>query len=188
MIDTDERFNNLGRIKELIEESKADVLTVRRFEQKGSDFTTKQYRIFRKESLVWKGNIHDHPTPRGTVVDIPKEKLALLHNKGLTKPRGYMKLNEILPCRKPSYLAAVDAAVAWKIDGSNFMTSFTKRYALYSAAYKANRETCDAIRKIGVTKMLGLDRPSVVEALNRKYRNKRQGVELLARLLKGAKK
>ncbi len=186
LLDTDERFNNLGKIREIIEESGADVLTVRRFEKQGSDFTTKQYRIFRKGALAWKGNIHDHPTVKGKVADIPKERLALLHDKSKTEPRGYLKLNEMLPCGKPSYLAAVDAAVVFKINGTNFLKTFSKRYSLYAAAYKKNRKTCDAIRRIGVTKMLGLDRPSVVAKLNRRYRNKRQGVELLAKLLKEA--
>lgn len=183
LLDTDERFNNPGKVRELIEGSNADVLTVRRFEKVGSDFNTKQYRIFRKGSLEWMGNIHDHPTTKGPVVDLPKESLALIHNKSGFGSADYLRLNEILPSNSPCYLAAVDAAVSWKIDGRNPFRTFSERYKLYSAAYGKNRKVCDMIRSIGVTKMLHLDRLSVVQALNKRYRDKRQGVELLVKLL-----
>ena len=37
---------------------------------------------------------------------------------------------------------------------------------------------------MGVTRYLGLDDPKVVERLNKKYRNKKQGVDLLISLLR----
>jgi glycosyltransferase involved in cell wall biosynthesis len=186
LLDTDERFNNLGKIREIIEEADADVLTIRRLEKRGSDFSTKQYRIFKKGHLKWKGNLHEHPMVKGTVFDIPSKRLVLIHNKNYLQPRGYMMLNELLPASSPSHLAAIDAMVAFRINGANFIKVFADRYAVYSLAYKKNKAACDAIRRIGVTKILGLDRPSVVEKLNKSYRAKRQGIELLAQLLKKA--
>jgi len=53
-----------------------------------------------------------------------------------------------------------------------------------AATGKEDFEIAKEISKIGVIRFLGLDKPSVVEALYRKYKGKSQGIDLLISLLR----
>jgi len=57
-----------------------------------------------------------------------------------------------------------------------------------AAAGKEDFEIAKEMNRIGVIRFLGLDKPSVVEALYRRYRNKKQGIDLLIRLLREKQK
>ena len=188
LLDTDERFNNLGKIRELIENSRRGRADGAQVREPGLDFSTKQYRIFRKGSLSWKGNIHDHPAGRGARSSTSRRRgLRCCTTRASARAKGLPEAQ-----RDPALPASHRTSPLWmrlshgRLTGQISSRSSRTDMRFIPQPSRKNRETCDAIKKIGVTRMLGLDRPSVVEALNRKYRSKRQGVELLARLLKVA--
>ena len=195
MLDVDERFSDTKYVKILINSNKSDIYRIWRHEitegKLQSNLYTKQYRLFRKGSIEWKGLLHETPITIGSVVDIPKNKLCLIHKTGKAKPWNYDKLNEVFPAERPVKLAIRDAYVerAFKhLSMAKTLALFLKKYKKHkSDANLMDRTSKDIVchlRKEGIIRYLNLNDKKTVALINSRYKNsKEQGIDLLIKIL-----
>ena len=195
MLDVDERFSDTKYTKELFDSNKAAIYLLWRHEvtegKTQSRLYTKQYRLFKKGSLEWKGLLHETPSVKGSIVNISRSKLYIIHNTGKAKSWDYNKLNEIFPVERPIKMAIRDAYVerGFKhLDAYGTMAMFLKRYKKHRADNNsidmARREIVRHLRKEGMIRYLNLDSKKHVDKINTTYmRSEVQGIELLTKLL-----
>ena len=195
MLDVDERFSDTKSAKELFDSNKADVYLLWRHELTGgrqpSKLYTKQYRLFKKGALEWKGLLHETPRASGRIITVPRDNLYVIHKTGKAKSWNYDKLNEVFPAERPIKMAIRDAYVlhGFKHLGiAETSSAFLKRYRKHKADFgsmdESRREIVRHLRREGMIKYLGLDSKHNVDKINSEYmRSKAQGIDLLIKLL-----
>ena len=195
MLDVDERFSDTEYVRTLIDSNKADVYRLWRHEitndKLQNQLYTKQYRLFKKSSLEWRGLLHETPAVKGTVVEIRKDKLCIIHKTGKTKSWNYDKINEVFPVDRPVRMAIRDAYVerGFKhLNMYNTLAMFLKRYKKHKldagSMDKVRKEIVRQLRKKGIINYLDLNKKENIALTNKKYKNaKEQGINLLIKLL-----
>ena len=195
MLDVDERFSNTVAAKALLDSGKADIYRLQRHEitpgSKESRLYTKQYRLFRKGSLEWKGLLHETPKIKGKVKDIRIEELHIIHDTGKPKKWDYNKLNDVFPVERPIKMAIRDAYVDRgfrQLTITQTLSLFTERYKKYKSNEESissvNKEIIHHLRKEGIINYLNLDSKKTVEDINANYKHSRlDGITLLIDLL-----
>ena len=195
MLDVDERFSSVNAVKKLMASEEADIYRLQRHEitpkNKTKDLYTKQYRLFRKDSLEWRGLLHETPRIHGKVKDIRIKELHIIHNTGL-KNRDYNKLNEVFPVDKPIHMAVRDAYIQRGFNTLSAINTFKaakKRYFWYKQEYSKlphdNKTMILKLRKDGLINYLGLNTRKGAEKIIKKYeRSNVQGICLLIKILR----
>ena len=200
MLDVDERFSNTVAAKALLDSGAADIYRLQRHEitprNKESRLYTKQYRLFRKGSLEWKGMLHETPKVKGKVKDIRIEELHIIHDTGKPKKWDYNKLNEVFPVERPIKMAIRDAYVQRSFNNLNPIDTIKltgKKHSeyknLYSKLPEKNKRIINDLRRYGIIKYLGFDTKEGTEKQIKEYsKSKIQGIDLLIKMLsdKGA--
>ena len=195
MLDVDERFSDTGKAKALLDSGKADIYRLQRHEMtprnRNSTLYTKQYRLFRKGSLEWKGLLHETPRILGKVKDIKIEELYVIHDTGKPKKWDYNKLNDVFPVERPIKMAIRDAYVDRgfrQLDIKQTLELFIERYKKYKSNAEsldnASKEIIRHLRKEGIITYLDLDNKETVNGINARYsHSSMQGIVLLINLL-----
>ena len=195
MLDVDERFSDTKYAKELFDSNKAAIYLLWRHEviegKTQSRLYTKQYRLFKKGSLEWKGLLHETPSVKGSIVNVSRSKLYVIHNTGKAKSWDYNKLNEVFPVERPIKMAIRDAYVerGFKhLDAYGTITVFLKRYKKHkhdaASIDKTSKEIIHQLRKKGIINYLGLNSKDSIILINKKYRTaKNQGIDLLISII-----
>lgn len=198
MLDVDERFNDTARARALLLSNTADIYVLHRHEiftrNARSSLYTKQYRLFRKRALEWRGFVHDRPIIKGTMHTISMTELHINHYTGKYK-WDYNRINDIFPVDLPSYMAARDAYVQHgfgKVSALGAVALFIKSYAQYTHIYAAltyeENRIVKELRKVGLIRYLKLNEPRTIKKLNEEYmHSKTQGIDLLVHLIRKAK-
>ena len=195
MLDVDERFSDTGKAKVLLDSGTADIYRLQRHEMtprnRNSTLYTKQYRLFRKGSLEWKGLLHETPIAKSRIVDIPRKTLFIIHKTGVTNAWNYDKLNEIFPVERPIKMAIRDAYVEKGFMHLSIIKTlwvlykkYKKRKADVNAMDKTSKCIARTIRKYGIIYYLNLNENKTVDIMNSKYKNSQEkGIDLLIRML-----
>ena len=158
---------------------------------RNSTLYTKQYRLFRKGSLEWKGLLHETPRILGKVKDIRIEELYVIHDTGKPKRWDYNKLNDVFPVERPIKMAIRDAYVQRSFNNLNPIDTlkFTgKKHSEYKDRYsrlpEKNKRIINYLRRYGIIKYLGFDTKEGTEKKIKEYsKSKSQGIELLIKML-----
>ncbi len=195
MLDVDERFSDTGKAKALLDSGAADIYRLQRHEMtprnRNSTLYTKQYRLFRKGSLEWKGLLHETPRILGKVKDIKIEELYVIHDTGKPKRWDYNKLNDVFPVERPIKMAIRDAYVQRSFNNLNPIDTlkFTgKKHSEYKDRYsrlpEKNKRIINYLRRYGIIKYLGFDTKEGTEKKIKEYsKSKSQGIKLLIKML-----
>lgn len=195
MLDVDERFSDTGKAKALLDSGAADIYRLQRHEMtprnRNSNLYTKQYRLFRKGSLEWKGLLHETPRILGKVKDIRIEELYVIHDTGKPKRWDYNKLNDVFPVERPIKMAIRDAYVQRSFNNLNPIDTLKltgKKHSEYNDRYsrlpEKNKRIINYLRRYGIIKYLGFDTKEGTEKKIKEYsKSKSQGIELLIKML-----
>lgn len=195
MLDVDERFSDTGKAKALLDSGAADIYRLQRHEMtprnRNSTMYTKQYRLFRKGSLEWKGLLHETPRILGKVKDIKTEELYVIHDTGKPKKWDYNKLNDVFPVERPIKMAIRDAYVQRSFNNLNPIDALKltgKKHSEYKNRYsrlpEKNKRIISYLRRYGIIKYLGFDTKEGTEKKIKEYsKSKSQGIELLIKML-----
>lgn len=195
MLDVDERFSDTGKAKALLDSGAADIYRLQRHEMtprnRNSTLYTKQYRLFRKGSLEWKGLLHETPRIMGKVKDIKIEELYVIHDTGKPKKWDYNKLNDVFPVERPIMMAIRDAYVQRSFNNLNPIDTLKltgKKHSEYKNRYsrlpEKNKRIINYLRRYGIIKYLGFDTKEGTEKQIKEYsKSKSQGIELLIKML-----
>jgi hypothetical protein len=195
MLDVDERFSDTEYAKELLDSNKAAIYLLWRHEVTGrklhSQLYTKQYRLFKKGSLEWKGLLHETPLAKDSMVKVPKDKLCVIHKTGKVKSWNYNKLNEVFPVEMPIKMAIRDAYVERGFKHLSmgktldiFIKKYRKHKADTSSIDMARRKIIHLLQEEGMIRYLNLDSKKHVDKINAKYiHSKVRGIDLLIKLL-----
>ena len=195
MLDVDERFSDTGKAKALLDSGAADIYRLQRHEMtprnRNSTLYTKQYRLFRKGSLEWKGLLHETPRILGKVKDIRIEELYVIHDTGKPKRWDYNKLNDVFPVERPIKMAIRDAYIQRSFNNLNPIDTLKltgKKHSEYKDRYsrlpEKNKRIINYLRRYGIIKYLGFDTKEGTEKKIKEYsKSKSQGIELLIKML-----
>ena len=195
MLDVDERFSDTKSAKELFDSNKADVYLLWRHEltegRQPSKLYTKQYRLFKKGALEWKGLLHETPRASGRKITISRDKLYIIHKTGKVKSWNYDKLNEVFPVERPIKMAIRDAYVERGFKHLSLretLDMLIKRYRKHKADADSmdmgRKEIVRHLRKEGTVNYLNLDNKKTVEMMNSKYEDSEdKGIDLLIKML-----
>lgn len=153
---------------------------ITRFEIPGKSFTTWQLRLFKKGAVEWLGLLHEHPKIIGRKAKLER-RFYLTHVKSGVK-RSYRKLHIFV--REPRIRRLlIDMYVQLKFDPTKLLWMI--KFSLDSTRKtKEEKEISRMVTSEGLIKFLGLDRKGKMEELISKYRGKKQGEELLLKLVK----
>ncbi len=194
MLDVDERFSDTEAAKRLMDSGEADIYRLQRHEvvkkDKNSKLYTKQYRLFKKGSLEWKGLLHETPKIHGKIKDIRASELHIIHKTGENN-WNYNKLNEVFPIDRPILMAARDAYVQGSFNRLSYPNAFRlmiKKYSGYQKNYSKlpqnNKKIIAKLRKDGIINYLGLNTREGAETTIRRYSMSNiQGINLLIKML-----
>jgi hypothetical protein len=192
MLDVDERFSDTGKAKALLDSGTADTYLLYRKELDGrnKNIYTKQYRLFSKNKINWRGYLHETPKVTGSRKLVPKEQLYIIHGEGNKGRWHYNELSTVFPVDGASRIALREAYVGY---GSGKLSFFEmpifiiQKYMESKKSFRNlpenNKIIIKKLKKQGITRYLGLDNPIAVKALNERYKNKKQGIRLLISLL-----
>ena len=195
MLDVDERFSSPEAAKKLLNSGEADTYRLQRHEitpkNKAREMYTKQYRLFRKGALEWRGLLHETPRICGSIKDIPIKELHILHKTGVPKKWNYNKLNEVFPVDRPIHMAIRDAYVVYSFEKLNSIATLkliVKRYSEYKKGYSAlpkdNKRIIQRLRSVGIINYLGLNTRKGAEKAIQKYsRENISGIDLLIKMV-----
>ena len=195
MLDVDERFSDTAAAKRFLDSGTADIYRLQRHEMtprnRNSTLYTKQYRLFRKGSLEWKGLLHETPRIMGKVKDIKIEELYVIHDTGKPKKWDYNKLNDVFPVERPIKMAIRDAYVQRSFNNLNPIDTLKltgKKHSEYKNRYsrlpEKNKRIINYLRRYGIIKYLGFDTKEGTEKQIKEYsKSKSQGIELLIKML-----
>jgi len=195
MLDVDERFSSPEAAKKLLDSGEADIYRLQRHEvtpnNKDSKLYTKQYRLFKKGSLEWRGLLHETPKIHGSVKDIPITELYMRHKTGVPKKWNYNKLNEVFPVDRPIHMAIRDTYVVHSFEKLNSIATLkliVKRYSEYKKGYsalpKGNKRITQCLRSVGIINYLGLNTRKGAEKAIQKYsRENISGIDLLIKMV-----
>jgi len=195
MLDVDERFSDTDAAKSLLDSGEADIYRLQRHEitprNRNGTLYTKQYRLFRKGSLEWRGLLHETPRITGKAKDIRIEELHIIHDTGKPKRWDYNKLNEVFPVESPIKMAIRDAYVerGFKhLNLSRTLNLFIKRYKKHkldiTSMDKTSKDIVRHLRKEGVINYLNLKDKKAVDMINSRYKNaKEKGIGLLIKII-----
>ena len=194
MLDVDERFSDTEAAKRLMDSGEADIYRLQRHEvvkkDKNSKLYTKQYRLFKKGSLEWRGILHETPRIHGKIKDIRASELHIIHKTGENN-WNYNKLNEVFPIDRSVRAAARTAYIESRAENMgpastfrifiNEYSKYTKRYFLLP---DGNKKIIAILRKYGIIGYLGLSTRKGTERVMRRYsKSDVQGINLLIKML-----
>lgn len=195
LLDTDEKLsitlkNNLNK---LVEYADFSILKIKRYEHVSpngtvSSYYTWQARLFRKGSVEFLGLTHETPKMVGRVERLNSESEYISHLDELRHTRFYNKM-DLFSLNGPVLLIIRDFMIGL-MNGEmsiQYVTSTFKTHLNYENERmkdKSLNKIGKIIRKRGIIKYLQLDSDSVISKLNKKYSNKKQGIDLLIKLLK----
>ena len=193
MLDVDERFSDTGKAKELLDSGIADVYSLYRKEGHGEGNKaayTKQYRLFSKHSIEWRGYLHETPRITGRKISITKETLYIIHGEGNKGRWHYYELDRVFPVDKPMRIAIREAYVLYSSGKVHtfgipafLMHEYLQSRKEYNGLPEKNKLIIKRLRKQGIIRYLGLDNPKKVRMLVEKHKNKEQGIGLLINML-----
>ncbi len=195
MLDVDERFSDTKAAKRLMDSETADIYRLKRHEitpkNRESKLYTKQYRLFKKGSLEWRGLLHETPKVKGSIRDIPVEELHVIHNTGRQKQWDYNKINEVFPVERPIHMAIRDAYIGGTFEGlgpAGTLKRMSNQYSKYKRTVlnlpKENIIIIKKLRKYGMIKYLGIDTKKGAKKFIKKYsKNKITGIDLLINII-----
>ena len=192
MLDVDERFSDTAAAKALLDSGAADAYLLYRKELDGynKDIYTKQYRLFFKNKIHWRGYLHETPKVNGKIKAVPKEQLYVIHGEGNKGRWHYNELNMVFPVDSASRIALREAYVGYgsgKLSAIKLLIFIIQKYLESKKSFnnlpESNKITINKLKKHGITTYLGLDNPADVKALNERYKNEKQGIRLLIFLL-----
>lgn len=182
LLDADERPcpEFLAFLKSSVPQGNANYIT--RYETLDKKFATMQLRLFKKGYVRWLGVPHEHPTVQGRKVTLDKG-FYLMHLKS-GAPRDYSKMQKIRIFTKERRLRRIAAElyIAIRLNPKSFFKALNDAIK-DTRKTKDEKEISKAIGVEGIIGYLGLDRPGEIERLSEKYRNKKQGPELLINLI-----
>jgi len=195
LLDTDERLSVHLRmnLKKIVECSDFSVLRVKRFEHVGQSgaktkYYTWQVRLFKKGSVRYLGLTHETPEILGTVKNLESETEYINHLDQLRHARSYNKMDlfstkgAFILILRDLFVGAMNGEMSFKylMDTINAQMNFEGQRAEDPSIVEIGK----IIETKGVIKYLQLDRESIIKKLDRKYAGKKQGIDLLIRLLK----
>ena len=193
LIDTDERLSDgLKRdIRSIMRDAGCSAFDVKRYEGKGA--YTWQTRLFKRKKVEFRGMVHEHAIVDGKRRRLTDADYYMEHRTELMKhgrmyaPRDYIDMRMFSAHPLLDYLPDIYLFLtSFSTDFLRSMEMLRRRRKKWIARtdYKEIREISRVINKIGIIKFLRLDKEEVIDYLNRKYGDKRQGTELLIDLLK----
>jgi len=195
LLDTDEKLSVHLRmnLKKIVDRADFNVLKIKRYEHvspKGtiSSYYTWQVRLFRKGSVHFLGLTHETPEMSGNVENLESESEYILHMDELRHERFYNKM-DLFSLNGPLILITRDFMIGL-MNGEmslKYITSTVKTHMDFENLRmhdKSISEIGKIIQTKGIIKYLQLDRESVIRKLDKKYANKKQGIDLLIKLLK----
>ena len=192
MLDVDERFSDTKTAKWLIDSGDADTYLLYRKELQDNNkcIYTKQYRLFSKNKVHWRGYLHETPRVTGRKKTIPKEQLHILHGEGNKGRWHYYELDKAFPVDNPSRIALRETYVRYgsgKVSPFEMPVFIIRKYMESKKSLdslpESNKRIIKELRKQGIIRYLGLDNPRNVKALNERCKHMRQGINLLIYLL-----
>ncbi|MDE1855911.1 MAG: hypothetical protein KGH49_01605 [Candidatus Micrarchaeota archaeon] len=193
LLDTDERLSTHLRlnIRKIIGSADFNVMQIKRYEhvnQKGgkSNFFTWQVRLFRKNSVEFLGLTHETPKMIGRVKKLESESEYINHMDELRHTRYYNKM-DLFSQNNPAILILRDLMIGL-LNGEMNLDYFTSTFKTHLDIGRQRTEETIAISNIirtkGLIKYLKLDSERTIKRLDRKYSGKKQGIDLLIKLLK----
>ncbi|MDE1870452.1 MAG: hypothetical protein KGH71_05755, partial [Candidatus Micrarchaeota archaeon] len=195
LLDTDEKLSVHLRmnLKKIVDNADFNVLKVKRYEHvspKGSisSYYTWQVRLFRKGSVNFLGLTHETPEMIGTVESLDSGSEYISHMDELRHERFYNKM-DLFSLNGPFILIVRDFMIGLMNGEMNlkYITGTIKTHMDYESERMRDKtigEIGKIIQEKGIIKYLQLDKESVIRKLNKKYANKKQGIDLLIKLLK----
>ena len=193
MLDVDERFSSTATAKKLLNSREADIYKLWRHEitskSSSNAIKTRQYRLFSKGSLAWRGMLHETPRILGKVADVPDRELNIIHNTG--NSINYNKLNMVFPTERPASMAVREGYVGGAFENLGFMGTLKRtldRYSEHKRNFSMlphdNTEIIKELRKYGIMTYLGLDQKQGAErTISRYSSSKTQGIDLLIKMI-----
>ncbi|MDE1870244.1 MAG: hypothetical protein KGH71_04655, partial [Candidatus Micrarchaeota archaeon] len=151
-------------------------------------FYTWQIRLFRKGSVKFLGLTHETPQMIGDVKSLDSETEYINHLDELRHQRSYNKMDlfstngALVLILRDLFIGAMNGEM-----NLDYLTGTIKTqidFERQRSADPAITEIGKIIETKGIIKYLQLDKDSVISKLGRKYAGKKQGIELLIKLLK----
>ena len=195
-IDTDERISNglKQKIRYILSKSPLEISAFAIRRNEGVTFDSKirnrgfhiwwQTRIYRRQCVYWKGFSHERPTVYGKTVKIRDSDVYIDHIASL-QHRRHLEYNNF-DIVYPPFLPAVffrDVGINALMGKLKIVESYRRYRRIAKRRTKEFREISRIIKKVGVSKYLGLEKDVVIEELNKRYGNSEGGIELLLNLL-----
>lgn len=196
ILDTDERLSPpLKRgLRHIADTENFDVVDIKRYENATfsgpkSSFYTWQRRLFRKGKIEFLGLIHETPKALGRVKKLTSGKEYMLHIDSLRHAQSDL-YNKMFLFSTESVLPLISRDIAvWltaekRKGGLRFMMRKINTQLDYKR--RQDKKVMEIARKInaeGITRYLDLDQEDVIKKLNRKYGGKKDGIDLLIKLL-----
>jgi hypothetical protein len=192
ILDTDEWISTEFKrgLYLLVSNEQVNGYYIRRYEyaRRGSTkgFFTWQLRLYRKSCALNKGMIHEMPIVSGEVVRLTRKDHFMDHVREVQERDEYNKM--FIFDSNPTYmLVARDLYISAKIRGVRSLLNPGKliNETLSNRGHQTEetREIARILEKEGVTRFLKLDKDETIRRLNSRYRNKRQGISLLIKLI-----
>lgn len=195
LLDTDERLSVHLRmnLKKIVENAEFEVLNIKRFEHSTpsstkTKFYTWQVRLFKKGSVQFLGLTHETPTMTGRVENLESDTEYINHMDELRHERFYNKMDMF--SLNGAFILIIRDLMIGAMNGEMSL-KYVKNTLKTQMDFEAQRrkdatiiEIGKIIRTKGIIKYLQLDKELILRRLDRKYANKKQGIDLLIKLLK----
>lgn len=193
LLDTDERLSTHLRlnIRKIIGNANFNVMQIKRYEHvtksgSKSNFFTWQVRLFRKDSVEFKGLTHETPLMKDPIEKLESENEYISHLDELRHIRHYNKM-DLFSQSSPAILIIRDLAVGL-LNGEMSLDYLTEtinsQLDLGGQRTDETRGIAQIIQDKGLIKYLRLDKEATIRRLDKKYAGKKQGIDLLIKLLK----
>ena len=189
LLDVDERFSSTEAVKRLFDSEKSEVYVLHRKESPSGSYT-RQYRLFTKGAIVWRGYLHETPKITGKRTIVPKELLYIIHGEGNKGRWHYNELDKSFPVDRPIRMALREAYVmhgSGKLPLLSVPLLTLQKYSEYkkmnSDMPAKSKQIIRKLREQGLIRYLGLDDPKNIKAITDRYKDKKQGIYLLIKLI-----
>lgn len=193
LLDTDERPSSalLENLHGIVSHTTANVFKLKRYESVQKDgkhgkYFTWQVRLFRKNSVEFLGLTHETPRMSGKVTKLLSRTQYLEHLDELRHQRHYNKMDLFSPHGTAKLIVRdiLIGSLNGEMSARYFSDTISNHLQLHGQRDKDAFGIAKIIHRKGVIKYLGLEKEATIRLLDKKYKNKPQGVELLIKLLK----
>jgi glycosyltransferase involved in cell wall biosynthesis len=179
LLDSDEHPSQelLRMLKNFRPDGEANFIT--RYETPDKRFSTWQLRLFKRGAVKWMGFLHENPKVKGRKVKLSKQ-FHLMHMK-VGAGRNYDKLKLFINHSRARMLLA-DLYIGLKMSPAE-LPAILKRSIDYTRKTGDEKELFRILTSQGLIRYLDLEKKGTVERLVSKYKNKKQGPDLLLHLV-----